>query len=426
MVEFITLFFGISLGILPVELSVTGPVEVVEIQMDGRVLGTVQGPPWKFHCDFGRDLRPHELVAIAFDKDGKEIDRERQWINYSGKSQEAALALEGGSDGAPKRGRVVWRSALERRPTNIAVAFDGQSLEVDREGHFELPSYDFEAPHHLQAEVEFRELEAARAEAIFGGAFGEEVTTALTAIPVLVPDGQELPKASEMEGWLEVAGQPTSIFSTQTSGGSVVMVRDHSVRRDLEHLKDKMLEKKYVKAGKILSDGRKAAFVLASPLPGDPTGAFRAFPASPKDNKAGLWSLLAHRYPRVGGPSKQRLWQALALAAIKSANSQEPRAVVLVLSSRPKDWSPVTFDQAKGFLRHMRVPLFVWAPKERTFERLEIQPPEATYYGAEGMLNLFRDVDVSLAQQRMLWLEDEVLPNTVELTPKAQSVRLAF
>lgn len=184
----------------------------------------------------------------------------------------------------------------------------------------------------------------------------------------------------------------------------------------------------FAKAGKILEPGQKAAFVLTSPVRGDPRGAFRAFPVSRARAKAGLWSLLAHGYPGINRPSRQRMWLSLSLAGIKAAYTQEPRAVVLVLGKRPRDSSPITFEQTRGFLRRLRVPLFVWAPDANTFEHLESEVPERTFFGADGMLELFAAVKGSLANQRMVWLEGEFLPDQVTLTERAMAagVRLAF
>lgn len=214
--------FGISVGVVPVEIAVSGSVTAVELRLDGRVLERREEAPWVFICDFGRELRPHELVAVGYDAAGQEVDQKRQWINYSGKSRDAMLALESSEDGTPRRGRVVWRSALQRKPLAIHVAFDGQEIGVDAKGRFELPGYDIAAPHYLQAEVELSGEESVRAEAILGGAYGEQITIALTTMPVVVPEGGELPPIDELEGWIEVAGEPASIFSTQTAGGSVI------------------------------------------------------------------------------------------------------------------------------------------------------------------------------------------------------------
>ena len=425
MIEFISLFFGISLGVLPVEVSVAGPVAAVEFHLDGEVVARLEGEPWSTEVDFGRRLSPHELVAISFDAEGRELDRKNQWINYSASSQEASLALEGETLGRPTGGRVVWRSALERRPEDIQVHFNGEALEVSSRGEFSLPAYDGDAPQYLQAAVEFDELETARAEAVFGGLHGDQVTTSLTAIPLLMANGGELPAPEELSDWVHVDGKSASVFSTQTTGGSVVIVRDMGVDVDLRRLLDKRSERSFNRAGKIFKEDESVTQVLTSSLRGDPQGAYRTVSHDRSDRKAGLWSIMLHRSPKLNRPTRQRLWYALSLAGIKAVHTQEPRVVMLVLSRRSRDWSPVTFEQVSDFLAQMRVPLLVWAPEAKTFEYMKIQPPPQTFLGPEGMVEMFAAARSTLDAQRLLWLEGEILPNRVELTPAAEGVRLA-
>src|SRR4051812_20802165 len=72
-IAFLSLFFGLIAGPCPVELAVGGPVAAVELRVDGRIAQTLQGPPWKTEIDFGADLQPHEIVALALDAEGNEI-----------------------------------------------------------------------------------------------------------------------------------------------------------------------------------------------------------------------------------------------------------------------------------------------------------------------------------------------------------------
>ncbi|HSN88583.1 MAG TPA: hypothetical protein VL025_17610, partial [Thermoanaerobaculia bacterium] len=80
-IAFLTLFFGLTLGSQPVELTVTGPVAAVEILLDGAPVARFDGPPWSGRIDFGQALLPHELVARALDDQGTEVSRVRQWVN---------------------------------------------------------------------------------------------------------------------------------------------------------------------------------------------------------------------------------------------------------------------------------------------------------------------------------------------------------
>ena len=64
-VAFLTLFLGLTSGVQPFELAVSGPAASVEILVDGTLAQRLHGPPWKGMLDFGSDLVPHELVVRA-------------------------------------------------------------------------------------------------------------------------------------------------------------------------------------------------------------------------------------------------------------------------------------------------------------------------------------------------------------------------
>ena len=67
MVTFVTLFLSLLSGTHEVQVAVDGPVSSVVVLVDQRVIGELTGPPWMIRCDFGEELKPHELVAVAYD-----------------------------------------------------------------------------------------------------------------------------------------------------------------------------------------------------------------------------------------------------------------------------------------------------------------------------------------------------------------------
>ncbi len=83
MIQFLTLFLGLFSGPHVVELRVAEPVAAVEVLLDGGVVGTIGAAPWELEIDFGSDLEPHQLVAVALDAAGREIDRTRRWVNVA-------------------------------------------------------------------------------------------------------------------------------------------------------------------------------------------------------------------------------------------------------------------------------------------------------------------------------------------------------
>ena len=89
MIAFLTLFLGLIAGVHPVAVSVTAPVSVVEVELDGRT----RAAPWTVSVDFGPDLAPHELVARGLDAEGHEVSRTRQWINLPRSAAEVQILI---------------------------------------------------------------------------------------------------------------------------------------------------------------------------------------------------------------------------------------------------------------------------------------------------------------------------------------------
>jgi len=56
MLEFITLFLGLTSGPQMVQLEAGGSLAAVEVQLDGRVVDRVEQMPWEVEVDFGLGL----------------------------------------------------------------------------------------------------------------------------------------------------------------------------------------------------------------------------------------------------------------------------------------------------------------------------------------------------------------------------------
>jgi hypothetical protein len=120
-VSFLTLFLGLVWGEHPVAVAVRGDVATVELRLDGSVAGQVAGVPWKGSVDFGPDLLPHELVAAAFDSNGKEIGTARQWVNLPRPFVEASFVLEMPSPDGARVARLSWRCVGVDRPLKTSI-----------------------------------------------------------------------------------------------------------------------------------------------------------------------------------------------------------------------------------------------------------------------------------------------------------------
>ncbi len=116
MIAFASLFLGLIVGPEPIEILVGDEVAAVELRLDGRTVGELRGAPWRLVCDFGPQLRPHELLAVAYDLNRREIARARQWINLPRRPAEASVMLDGGADGRGLIARLSWESVVATEP----------------------------------------------------------------------------------------------------------------------------------------------------------------------------------------------------------------------------------------------------------------------------------------------------------------------
>ncbi len=154
MIEFLSLFMGLVSGVQHVELKVEERVVAVELMMDGRQIEVLRSAPWRADLDLGDGLVPHELVAVARDGAGGELERIRQWINVfgpgagEGESRTAVVILledrgPFGIEQLPKlaamrswfvdpRGRPLTVVAVEQGPAEVVVVRD-PAVQADLE-----------------------------------------------------------------------------------------------------------------------------------------------------------------------------------------------------------------------------------------------------------------------------------------------------
>ncbi|MCP4205355.1 MAG: hypothetical protein GY769_25875, partial [bacterium] len=99
MIVFVTLFLGLVFGPQSISVIVGDEVDRVEIVVDGLRVAELADAPWSLEWDFGEDLAPRELEAVAFDAEGEEIGRARQWLNLPRQPAEAAILVRGGKNG---------------------------------------------------------------------------------------------------------------------------------------------------------------------------------------------------------------------------------------------------------------------------------------------------------------------------------------
>lgn len=456
MIEFLSLFLGLTAGLHPVEMTVSETAAQVELRLDEERVLTLTAPPWRGNVDFGEDLRPRELVAVAYDVQGEELGRASQRINLPRLPAELRLVLESGKDGIPSGVRLAWESLSGRPPQRLTVQLDGRPLTVDQEQRAVFPPVAVEQLHFLSAEAEFAGHDLARSELTFGGAYGAQVQTDLTAL-VITSDSRREPQLDALQGRFRRDGKILRVVAIEHGPADVLVVRDASsdlllarlrtegqkvklpggrrqarptTRIDPEHMRFEM---------KLEAEDRiRFLWPLAERVP-HPRFPLEVFATSPPlyAEHGGMHWLLTRLIPpwmeeasatSVGTSSSSarepeaeasksgevRLADAVAVAGLRASAANRRRAVALVLGSGTVDRSTYQPAVVRRYLATLGVPLHVWA------ERSEKRDAAASGWGdAQRIHNVgaleqaVRRLRRGLDRQWVVWVEGDHLARQI-------------
>jgi hypothetical protein len=466
-IEFVTLFLGLAVGPRSVEVHAVGAVAEVELRLDGATVAVLEQPPWRFECDFG-PLRPHTLVAVARDASGRELSQAEQWINIAENIQaEASMVFASAADGKPVAVSLDWESLGRRQPTEIEVFFDGEPLEVDDPHHVPLPEYDDDDFHFVSASLHFSEGQSQLLEASFGGGRSSEISTELTAVPVIL-ERTRMPPLRQLGSWFLGDGEPLAVQGVENRSPEIVVVRDPAVQPILDQLARFHLSRSSVRspgnpwnaelwdaatffggdpetvAMNLMRHGRnlrplqhfamlteKSTMYFVSPLaaPALPDGvtpeAFLHSESFAAD--ADALATLAFREPMT---YTQQIVDAVAVGGMMAQATSRRRVVVLLLGDGGPDDSLYSVEQVRRYLQELRVPLLVWAfgaaeagADWGAVRRLgDPAQPRRVLVNLEAAVG---DLLRGLERQRIVWLEGRHLPRSIELSPEARGIRLA-
>ncbi|HEX7614138.1 MAG TPA: hypothetical protein VF554_02565 [Thermoanaerobaculia bacterium] len=433
-ISFVTLILGIALGVRPIEVQADSTVSTVEFRLDGRLLSVLTAPPWKLVVDFGAPM-PHELVAVARGGDGAEIGRAVQRLNVPRSIAEATLSLLAGTGGRGRAARLTWESALSERPERVELTLDGQPLAPGDLARIALPDFRPADVHVLRAVLDFKEGTQATAELLVGGVKREapngpetlrgETQAELTAVPVVFSG--RAPKESEMEEWFLANGKPVRVEAVEESPGEFVVVKDERASSWLSDLRASAYHASYwykVPLGK----GQRLRFCWPGTRPpGEVAPGYDVFLYStdyvaPRDAHRHIVDLrqllIEVEPPEFHSPT--RLADAVGAAALLAAAGNRPRAVLLLVAG-PDDESAMPVEWVRGYLRALRVPLFVWAKNRKIASAWGKVEVLAT---PENLKDAVARMARAVERQRIVWLEGSHLPQAVSLSPKARRVTL--
>lgn len=472
MIAFVTLFLGLAAGAQVVELAVPADVARVELRLDGEAVATLDGPPWRARVDLGPELLPRRLEAVGYAADGSRLGVAEQWINMPASQRTGELLLERDEGGRVVAARVLWSSVVHRRPGRITVLLDGEELPVV-DDRVSIPPYEPGEAHVLSAELEFPDGQTVHDHQLFGGTYGEETDTELTAVALEVEGRRGLRRVRQADGLLTAGGRPARVAALDRGGFDLVVVADRSAVRELARMRSAMGRAEHVATQRSLDPGlppdanlpdfhagmgRGDRLFFARPLARQVTTGTRPYgifdlsqPLTGEDG--GIPWLLTHRQTYLDMPGEpQRLADAVANAASFAVGNGRPRAVLLLVGPDSEDHSQVSPSVVRRYLAAVGVPLRVWyldtkADVMNTFDRKEVEreeeakrlaaaetsveplthqeqvarveaawgAPAAVVTRPHELIDAAQDLGRELDAQRVVWIEGRWLPQEVEL-----------
>lgn len=434
MVTFLTLLMGLVVGVQSIEVAVAEPAARVELRLNGRPVAEASAPPWVLRCDFGRDLHPALLEAVAFDASGRELGRDAQHVNLPESRAEAVIVPVVDASGRTVAARLSWTSAEYGRPRSISALLDGRSVAVDGSQRIDLSAAADGELHVLAVDFEFSSELVLRRQLAFGKGFSGGASSELTAVPVAVGPAAELPPADRLAGWFTAAGEPLEVTAAERGSGLLVIVRDPGAE---DQILDLQRERK-----RAARDARRSAsgqaldrlagdveirVLIAEPFqPRDRDRATLLFPYSERGvpgDEGIIEAAVAPGNERLLGTGLM-LADAVAVAGLRAAEGNRRRAVVLMLGPKREDVSRFHPEVVRRFLAELHVPLVVWDLSGRAAAPASWRP-DRTIDRIEELSDAAGHLRSLLERQRLVWLSGRHLPQLVELGPAARGIEIA-
>jgi len=412
-IVFLSFFLGLITGVQSVVLQVDAAVKSVRIELGGREVARMDGAPWTAKVDFGRELVPTELTAIALDGDGKEIARVSQPINLARPAAELEIVIR--SDGnMPVEAELVGRHRLHILPKSAKLSVDGTAVHVGRDFHARLPPVDISKPHIVSAEMEFEDGEVARRDSVLQAGFSGSLASELTPVLVMTEDRA----TDDLETCFSIGRTPVKATAIEKSDAFVVMVKDPATRPLV-----------LPPAGSRFDADTAQRMLWPLPRPinarGEPTAI--AFPQSVNHGKTSTltWLLTQRLTPAPSSTEPRQFADAVAVAAMSTLEKARRRAVVLVVSKAADKslYSPLV---VRRYLDAVGVPLFVWSADGPRPDLTAAWGPIDDISNAAGLEAASARLNRSLAKQRIVWLAaDPVTALNAESTGRCGLVPVA-
>ncbi|HEX7151069.1 MAG TPA: hypothetical protein VF618_06240 [Thermoanaerobaculia bacterium] len=411
---FLTLFLGLVAGPQPLKLQVSPSVKMVEILLDGQQVMVLGQAPWQTVVDFGPELRPRRLTAIAYDAKGNELAREAQLVNLARARAELAIVLSREKNATVAK--LQWQHFSAAREESVRLTLDGKALKVDPATRsVTLPKLDLKAMHVLSAEVKFADGVLAQRELVFGGEYADSIPAELTAVALTTDEEKAAANC------LTLDGEPVRVAAVERTRGFVGFVRDDTPR---------------VYAARLVGTGRGPSVTSRMPniytLPGLAVRIFSPTATEVSTSTSTTSSIfdgsgvmdgnlmdtltLLTKLTAAESDRPVRRADAVAAAAVAALRGGNRRAVVLVLGDAAPDASRHDPASVRRYLQTIGVPLIVWSvgatPElEAAWGPVEdISSPPALHRATERLRK-------TLDRQRIAWVEADPIA-ALRLTAK--------
>ena len=322
---------------------------------------------------------------------------------------------------------------MAKKPVEISATFDGRKLAVKDPRRIKLPNHDPERLHFLRAELDFSRNVTTVLEIVFGGSYADRLNVQLTAVPIALSRGAELPPVAELRGDFLKGERALEVVAAEKGPAEIVVVRDEGVRKALNRIgrtNEKTL-RRHARVGLKGKAAKSLRFKMSSPKDHQirflwpfserheqerldfelliPSQAFTS-------RDGGLYWLLTEYSPPAGMTLDQRLADAVAVAGLLAAGRNRRRAVVLVVGADADDSSRFAPRAVKRYLKHLRVPLFVWSPEEPSRRLIERWGTVADVSSLHKLELAVKDLHRRLERQRIVWFPGVHSPEDIALS----------
>lgn len=384
---------GLVSGDYPVSIYVHPLVQRVELLRNGEKVATLQSAPWQAIVNFGTELVPQELTAVAYDAGGNVIARDTQLVNLPRPAAEAAIDLR--REGDTLRATVQWQHIGAANVRDIQWKLDGKDFG-NGEVSVLLPPMESKNLHVIEVAVQFWDTIVARKERVFGGIFTEEVPTELTGALVRMGEG-----SSDPASCFRLDGSPVPAAAVEKPDALVVFVRNPDpaqARRAFRSMSREVGRLKF----DLESDVRIMWPTAEAVVEKDRRSVANLFEHSQViEGKIGTHNLLTGR----GGPKKNehRYADAVAVSGVYAALGARRRAVVLVIGNE-KDKSRQTPAAVKRYLERIGVPFRVWSLIGAKKDVTDVWGEVTDISNAAKLAKATEELTKELERQRVAWL----------------------